>query len=148
MYLGQLTHEANTHVTPSGVIRDSSPIQGFRKRRKKCKRVKRQVEIPKSVYMPRPTSGGMAPLWRMPAPRGGGRKALLQPKPLKVDPRWDKAKTEFEAAGETSFQSWWRESRSQSLRPADVCQPSAKQRLEALKARVAAKGGGACGSGE
>jgi hypothetical protein len=44
---------------------------------------------------------------------------------------------------EASFQEWWRESRNHSLsrstRPATVAGPSAKERLDALKARVAAK---------
>jgi len=35
-----------------------------------------------------------------------------------------------------AFQSWWRESRSQSLQPRDPSAPSATERLEALKARI------------
>ena len=45
----------------------------------------------------------------------------------------------IEARKEADFQYWWRESRNQSLRPRDAQAPSAKERLDALRARVAAR---------
>jgi hypothetical protein len=45
----------------------------------------------------------------------------------------------FSARREASFQDWWRESRIQVLRPRGQGEPSAKQRLEALKARLVAR---------
>ena len=40
------------------------------------------------------------------------------------------------ARQEEAFQAWWRESRSQCLRPRDSAAPTAAQRIEALKLRV------------
>ena len=59
--------------------------------------------------------------------------------------RLKKVRAELEARGEVSFQYWWRESRSQDLKPSGEGRPTARERLEALRLRVAAKGNAASG---
>ncbi len=51
-----------------------------------------------------------------------------------------RAQDGFTARQEASFRDWWRESRSQSLQPRSGGAPSARERLDALRARVAARG--------
>jgi len=46
---------------------------------------------------------------------------------------------EREVRKEASFQEWWQESRSQSMKPRDLTLPTAHERMNALKQRVAAK---------
>ena len=64
-------------------------------------------------------------------PREEGR--LSQPTIVK------RAQASISARQEEAFQSWWRESRSQSLRPREQSGPTPAQRIEALRRRIASK---------
>ena len=145
VYLGKLTHAANSFVRADGVIvRDSDPKRprktaGMKVKKAAAKRGKVNVVVPSSSVSSEPPASS----WRMP-------NACVSPvsRASSVLPFCEKSAAKnilkgIEARQEADFQHWWRESRSTMLQP-KVGGTSAGDRLEALKQRVMARG---CASG-
>jgi hypothetical protein len=137
VYLGKLTHEANAHSTPEGIIRDSDPLKPKARPRLKGRAKKTRLA---GAGLRCGASGAISfSSWRMPKwkPTASvGSSSFSQPSRIV---RLQRAQAGVDARRDASFQDWWRESRSQALKPRGQGEPSAKQRLEALKARIVAR---------
>jgi len=139
IFLGMLTHAANSFVLPDGKkIRDSTAVRSLRRSKHKCSPAQSKVKKASGGFVGKPGRGSCVHSWRMPsnknAPKVFASVSFSRASSVK------RAQAGFAARQEATFQDWWRESRSQSLRPRVDSAPSAKERLDALKARVAARG--------
>ena len=136
--MGKLTYAANSYLLPDGTkVRDSSAVKSFRKADRKAPKAKPRVVKVEGPCKIRAASHG----WSMPRSRRTSR-AMASASPLKAT----SAKRTQDAASakqEAAFQEWWLESRSHVLKPRCEHAPSAKERVDALRARVAARGGAA-----
>jgi hypothetical protein len=131
VYLGHLTFAANgLRLHDGSIVRDSTAVKSFRVKRSKVRKGKVLVK-------PRPASPTKSH-WSI----GFCRRAAIQcmSRETRKSHASVRALRGVEARKEAEFQHWWRESRSQLLRPRDPGASSATERLKALKQRVAAKG--------
>ena len=138
VFVGKLTHAANSHTRPDGVVlRDAEPMP--KGRAKKVSRPRSKVSEPisrKSRPLPRamaPKDDWIASWQRSCARSGPSMHACGQPS---SGVRTRAIRDGISSRQEAAFQSWWRESRSRSLQPRDAATPSASERLEALRSRV------------
>ena len=138
VFVGKLTCEANAHKLPDGsVARDSEPMPA---------RVKRSRRRPKQPD-PEPQGGGQgrqhanplaqasvasAAAWSLWAP---DRASSAPPGAAVVRARQRDAHRAAAHRDEEAFQSWWREIRSQRLRP-DTVRASGQDRLAEVRARL------------
>ena len=131
-YLGRLTFEANNHVSGDGkVIRDSEPMKRVRHPgRNDPKKVKKDV-------IPRRTTKERSSFRNQMFRNGSGAKAK-GPSTCKATKLAKHAKV-FEAKQQAAFLEWWQEARESTLKPREESAPTAKERLDALKGRLAAK---------
>jgi hypothetical protein len=140
IFLGKLTHAANAHVLPDGTkLRDSQAngkLAGRRKNPKRKSPIKaiRVPEVPASKRIKAFSSDDWIHAWR--------RSHATRPQPQEGISRMVRVRRATESHNqrqEAAFRDWWRESRSQSLQPRPADAPTATQRLEALRSRVAAR---------
>ena len=141
IYLGRLTHVANHFVRADGsIIRDSTADKVLAARRRKST----NSSTPNVVVQSKGASSSRAKVRRpwhfafrarvRPLVRRGrpcGASSIAQTRKLVADRK------------EEEFQFWWREERSQTLKQPDGVPLSAKERMEALRARIVAKSGSA-----
>ena len=137
LYLGRLTHEVNHFTAADGtIIRDSTAEQGLAARRRKRFSCHSQsiVALSKGARSHRAKVRGTWPL---------GFKARAGPLMRRGHPCTASgiARTQKSVAArkEAEFQYWWREERGRTLKSPTGVGVSAKDRIEALRARVAAK---------
>ena len=131
VYLGRLTHAANSFQGPEGVIRDSDP-KG-RKKRGDCKANGRSGSMANSSGAPAKRA---VTKWSMPR----RSSSVMRVSSLVRCSSRSKAKNAtaaLAASSEASFMELWHENRAASMKPAGG--PSATERLNALKQRVAAR---------
>jgi len=141
VYLAHLTVAANGLKLPDGsFLRDSTAVKSFR--------IKRGIVLPGRgvVKQTAPTHAKFH--WSV----GFRRRATRQrgapaPKPRKSC-NASRLIEGVEARKEADFQHWWRESRSQSLRPRDPEALTAHDRREALRLRLASRGVFSKGEGD
>ena len=129
VYLGRLTHAANSFQGPEGVIRDSDP-KG-RKKRGDCKANGRSGSMANSSGAPAKRA---VTKWSMPR----RSSSVMRVSSLVRCSSRSKAKNATAAlAASASFMESWHENRAASMKPAGG--PSATERLNALKQRIAAR---------
>ena len=131
VYLGRLTHAANSFQGPEGVVRDSDPKA--RKKRGGCKANCRPSSKANSSGAP---VKGAVTKWSMPR----RSSSVMRVSSLVRCSSRSKAKNAtaaLAASSEASFMESWHENRAASMKPAEG--PSATERLNALKQRVAAR---------
>ena len=149
MFIGKLTHEANSWIGPDGVkMRDSEALpKRLRKSRIRSKRCSRLVCKPRkdsAKAAEHALDGGVDWQDSWAASCAARRRHQLGSSCVTLPSRAsrdDRAQVGIAARQEAAFQSWWRESRSQLLQPRSTTEPSAAAKLEALRQRVAARAG-------
>ena len=131
-YLGQVTFEANNHVSGDGkVIRDSEPMKRVRHPgRNDPKKVKKDV-------IPRRTTKERSSFRNQMFRNGSGAKAK-GPSTCKATKLAKHAKV-FETKQQAAFLEWWQEARKSTLKPLESTAPTAKERQVAMAGRIAAK---------
>ena len=136
-YLGLLTHEANNFRLPDGsYMRDSEALVKRKRRKKRVVQNDRSPTImSKSVgkVVKRSTSGRWQSVY-----------SASSTAPAKGIGKGNRARAASlhkvrEAREQADFMSWWREGSVSRLQPKKEDAPSAKERLDALRQRLAAK---------
>ena len=133
IYLGHLTYEANHFCLPDGkIIRDSEPVCPMRRMRARVPKSGK----PKSVVKLRKS--------RVSRAGKGDWKSLYSSKPKRSvgschRPVQSAQAKDLVRRQQEEFFLWWRETRVCTLRPRLPSLPTAKQRLDALAQRIAAK---------
>ena len=145
VFLGKLTYIANAFTLPDGSkVRDSEAVKSFRQRN--TARLSFSAERLKFSKFSRLTPGGrVEPIWRISAKRpkrchwgrgpGWSTSSVAR---VAANAKVSRAKQAIENRNEASFEAWWRESRSHALKP--TAGPSARERLDALRQRLASRG--------
>ena len=138
IYLGKLTHAANSFQGPDGVVRDSDSKRPQGRKVNKTRSSTKSVR-PKSfvgVVRRAASKTGTKSSWCMPASctrMHSKRHSLTAANAL----RSARAKAAIDARLEASFVESWRERRAATLKPSEG--PSASERMNALKQRIAAR---------
>ncbi len=141
VFIGKLTHAANSWTDPEGnKRRDADAVP---KHKRSVKRSLPKVEIARPVQSRATRRKSLAPgewfqAWLSSCSWGGCERTGQQHR-LSEQTRVRRSCQGITERQEEAFQAWWRESRDQLLQPRDPSLPSAVQRLEALKHRVLAK---------
>ena len=145
VFLGKLTYIANAFTLPDGSkVRDSEAVKSFRQRN--TARLSFSAERLRFSKFSRLTPGGrVEPIWRISAKRpkrchwgrgpGWSTSSVAH---VAAAAKASRAKQGIENRNEASFEAWWRESRSHALKP--TAGPSARERLDALRQRLASRG--------
>jgi hypothetical protein len=144
VFIGKLTYAANAWVGPDGSkLRDAD---GLPKRKRVKHRVPKVTVVKSSVTRASRKVSSAPGDWLLAWTRNCSRRGSEHGGQLREQSRQTSVRRSLEgitARQEAAFDSWWSESRSQQLQPRDPSLPSAFQRLEALKQRLARKQGGA-----
>ena len=138
--MGQLTHAANSQQGPNGLLRDSD---GIRPKARSKRKVKRKTKTGITVVVPRSSvcvSFGSSS-WQMPrvAKRSTGAHGSSAGS-ISRHSSAKRAQVGIVAREAVAFKEWWLESRATYLQPRRESLPSAKQRMEALRLRIVARG--------
>jgi hypothetical protein len=141
VFMGLLTYAANHFVRPDGVtIRDSTAVRPFRKRRQKRSSCMRVAPVLDGVAANAAPKAKGRPLRSRFVFYGLARPSSMESRVKATQvARLRLLGDERELRKEASFQEWWQESRSQSMKPRDIALPTAHERMSALRQRVTAK---------
>ena len=149
IFMGRLTFAANSHLLPDGTkIRDSQAVKSFRRVAKHSGAFqgKRREGTGSSKATScqhgfvRANGSWCKPRYHRSSPSVQNCKPSLHGVSVfHGASAARRALKGLQLRQEAAFQDWWRESRSQSMKPKGADAPTGKERLQALKARVAAR---------
>lgn len=137
-FLGNLTLEVNNFVGPDGFkVRGSTAnSRATRTRKPKCRVSIKPIEVAKTPL--RRVKAFSPDAWN----EAWHRCHSTMPKPHEGVSRSTgikRAEVSLSSTQAAACQDWWHESRSQSLQPRPARAPSAAERLEVLRSRIAGR---------
>ena len=145
-FMGQLTFAANNYSRSDGVVlRDSTAVKSFRKRRPKQSSPKKVVPAKAEETAKLVSKQKCRPLRSRFVFYGLSRPSHMSCVGKLNTRRFVERRSmgiEWERRDEASFMEWWRESRSHSLKPRDLALPTAQQRTQDLLQRLRSRGMG------